>query len=268
MDQDLTLKIKTWLEAPADERDTIAGARLLLQITRNQIIFRNAVRSPERYAERVAYELRKAYNTRLSAVTKAEVSVLMAQVDAINSARGLDKPQDDERTEFQRGKRADHDELPESVQRLWVDNAEIMKKMRDCHTHLRLITPENSTCPDSDRYPWAKEIIRLDKEYRKNFNLYDHYIKGQPLAATALDIDPRTEAKNAVKTINLALGRYAKNPTEELAGQIKALYAKIGNPTDKLIAKMNDAGLLAPVPDSPEPEPDSATQESPEDPEQ
>lgn len=262
MDQDLTLKIKTWLDTPDAERDTIVGARLLLQITRNQIIFRNAMQRPERYAERVAYELRKAYNTRLSVVTKAEVSALMAQVDAINAARGLDKPKDEARTEFQRGKRADHDELPESVQRLWEDNAEIMKKMRDCHTHLRLITPENSTCPDSDRYPWAKEIIRLDKEYRKNFNLYDHYIKGQPLAATSLKVDPRTEAKNAIKTINLALGRYAKNPTEELAEQIKALFTKIGNPTDKLVAKMSDAGLLDAAPSEPAPD------EVPNDPEQ
>lgn len=270
MDQDLTLKIKNWLDAPAAERDTITGARLLLQITRNQIIFRNAMQRPERYADRVAYELRKAYNTRLNAVTKAEVSALMAQVEAINVARGLDKPQDEERTEFQRGKRADHDELPEPVQRLWEDNAEIMKKMRDCHTHLRLITPENSTCPDSDRYPWAKEIIRLDKEYRKNFNLYDHYIKGLPLAATTLVVDPRTEDKNAVKTINLALGRYVKNPSEELAEQIKALYAKIGNPTDKLVAKMSDAGLLDAAPSepatvpSPDPEPKPETEPEPE----
>lgn len=244
MDQNLTSKIKTWLDTPETKRDTIAGARLLLQVTRNQIIFRNALRRPDRYAGRVEYELRKVYNTRLKEVSKKEVASLLTAVDDINARCGLDKPLDSGRSDFQRGKRADHDELPESVRRLWEDNAEIMKKMRDCHTHLRLITPENSTCPDSDRYPWAKEIIRLDKEYRNNFNLYDHYIKGQPLAATELETDPRTAAKNAVKRINLALGRYAKNPSGALAEQIKNLYAGIGEPSEKLTSKMAAAGLL------------------------
>ncbi len=244
MNQDLNHKIKTWLDAPVDERDTLEGARLLLQISRNQIIFRNAMRNPDRYADRVAYELKKAYSTRLSSVTKSEVQALMAQVDAINTSRGLDKEQAEGRSEFQRGRRADHDGLPEEVQRLWVDNAEIMKKMRDCHTHLRLITHENSTCPDSDRYPWAKEIVRLDKQYRENFNLYDHYIKGTPLATTQLEVDPRTASKNAVKSLHLTLGRYSKNPTDELAEQIKGIYAKIDNPDDKLNAKMAAVGLL------------------------
>lgn len=245
MNQELNLKIKTWLDTPVADRDTIEGAHLLLQITRNQIIFRNAMRNPDRYAERVAYELQKAYKTRLSAVTKSEVDSLMVQVYAINVARGLDKTPDSERSDFQRGKRADHADLPENVQRLWEDNAEIMKKMRDCHTHLRLITSENSTCPDSDRYPWAKEIIRLDKQYRENFNLYDHYIKGTPLAATEITVDPRTASKNAVKSLHLALGRYSKNPSDELAEQIKGIFAKIDNPDEKLVAKMTAAGLLA-----------------------
>ena len=245
MNQELNLKIKTWLDTPAAERDTIDGARLLLQITRNKIIFHNAMRNPDRYAERVAYELKKAYDTRLNAVTKFEVESLMAHVNAINVARGLDKNQDPERSDFQRGKRADHAELPENVQKLWEDNAEIMKRMRDCHTHLRLISPENSTCPDSDRYPWAKEIVRLDKQYREKFNLYDHYIKGKPLAATEIAVDPRTASKNAVKSLHLALGRYSKNPSDELAEQIKGIFSKIANPDAKIIAKMTDAGLMS-----------------------
>lgn len=244
MNQDLNLKIKTWLDTTVADRDTIEGARLLLQITRNQIIFRNAMRNPDRYGDRVAYELQKAYKARLSAVTKSEVDSLMVQVNAINVTRGLDKTPTSERSEFQRGKRADHADLPENVQRLWEDNAEIMKKMRDCHTHLRLITSENSTCPDSDRYPWAKEIIRLDKQYRDNFNLYDHYIKGTPMAATERAIDPRTASKNAVKSLHLTLGRYSKKPTEELAEQIRGIFSKIDNPDDKLVAKMKCAGLL------------------------
>lgn len=168
--RELTSKIKEWLDTPADNRDILAGAELLLRINRNQIFFRNVARNPSAKAARLEYELRKIYNDRLQDFNHEEVVSLMAQVEQINRSRGLDKQPDTSRSDFQRGKRADHEELPQDIQQLWVQNAEIMKKMRDCHTHLRLISTDNSSCPDSDRYPWAKEIVRLDTLLRDNYN--------------------------------------------------------------------------------------------------
>ena len=44
--------------------------------------------------------------------------------------------------------------------------------------------------------------------------------------------------------INLAKGRYAKKPSEELKAQILALYGKVINPTDKLAAELKELGIL------------------------
>ena len=203
--RELTSKIKEWLDTPANQRDIMAGAELLLRVNRNRIFYNNVSRNPAAKAPRLVYELTKIYNARTDEAT--------------------------------------HDELPPEVRELWTQNAEIMRKMRDCHTHLRLINTDNSSCPDSDRYPWAKEIVRLDTLMRDNYNRYDHYIKGTPLAATALAVEPRTAEKNALKTINLLIGKYAKSPSDSIADRIKDLFGKIANPPDALVRKMAAAGL-------------------------
>ena len=48
----------------------------------------------------------------------------------------------------------------------------------------------------------------------------------------------------AVRMINLAKGRYAKNPTEELKAQILANYAKVINPAEKLTKDLKELGIL------------------------
>lgn len=237
---ELTPKIKEWLETAPEKRDLRAGAELLLRVNRNRILYNNIMRNPERHAATLEYQMQKILKQRLIDTTHEEVARMMTQVDAIAEQHGFTRST---RSEFQRGKRADHDQLPPDVQQLYVDNADIMRRMRDAHTRLRMINATNSTCPDSDRYPLAKDIIRLDLQYRDNWNLYDHYVKGTPLAATVRAVDSRTASKNAVKTINLLLGKYAKQPSEAQADRIRNLYNQIDNPSAKLTAKMSELGL-------------------------
>lgn len=238
---ELTPKIKEWLAADPDKRDLKAGAELLLRITRNRILYANIMRNPVAKASLLEYHLQKILKNRLIDTTHEEVKLLMGQVDAIASARGLSAST---RTPFQNGKRPDHDELPDEVKQLYVDNADIMRRMREAHTRLRMINPQNSTCPDSDRYPFAKAIIEYDRQYRDNWNTYDHYVKGTPVAATVKAIDVRTAQKNVVKTLNLLLGKYMKSPTDAAAERIRTLYTSVANPSDSLRAKMQAADLL------------------------
>lgn len=238
---ELTPKIKEWLAADPDKRDLKAGAELLLRITRNRILYANIMRNPVAKASLLEYHLQKILKNRLIDTTHEEVKLMMGQVDAISIARGLSASA---RTPFQNGKRADHDELPDEVKQLYVENAEIMRRMREAHTRLRMINPQNSTCPDSDRYPLAKAIIEYDRRYRDNWNVYDHYVKGTPMAATVKAVDERTAQKNLVKTINLLLGKYAKNPSDAAADRIRSIWAQIEAPSDALRKKMSEANLL------------------------
>lgn len=238
---ELTPKIKEWLDTAPENRDIAAGAELLLRINRNRILYNNIMRNPAKHAPTLEYHIQKILKQRLIDTTHEEVARMMTQVDSIAEQHGFSRQT---RSQFQRGKRADHDQLPPEVQQLYVDNADIMRRMRDAHTRLRMINSTNSTCPDSDRYPLAKDIIRLDLQYRDNWNLYDHYVKGTPLAATVRAVDSRTASKNAVKTINLQLGKYAKQLSDALADRIRNLYNQIDNPSAKLKAKMSEMELL------------------------
>lgn len=246
IDLELTPKIKEWLETEPSKRDLMKGAELLLRITRNRIMYANITRNIARHAGTIEYHLNKIYKARLADITHAEVRSMMVKVEAISDSRGLANPDgSSKKTELQRGKRADHDELPDEIKQLYVDNADIMRKMRECHVRLRMITPENSTCPDSDRYPWAKEIIALDTLYRENWNRYDHYVKGTPAASVQLVTDSRSESRNAARVIHLLLGKYdPANPNETLADRIRQTYARIASPTVAIRDKMAAAGLL------------------------
>ena len=173
---ELIPKVKEWLDANPDERDLAAGALLVLQLTNNRIMYQNFMRRPKQYASRIEYELKKKYQFYLQQLTHEQVTEMGKQVEVIAKEHNLPN----EHEEFKKGKRADHDALPVEIQALYAQNLSIMQQMRRLHMQLQLLSVENSTCPDSERYPFLKELIDLDKQYHANWQAYDHYKIGEP----------------------------------------------------------------------------------------
>ena len=171
---ELIPKVKEWLDANPEDRDLAAGALLVLQLTNNRIMYQNFMRKPKFYASRIEYELKKKYQFYLQQLTHEQVAEMGKQVDAIAKEHNLPN----EHEEFKKGKRADHDALPVEIQALYAQNLSIMQQMRRCHTQLQLLSVEHSTCPDSERYPFLKELIDLDKQYHANWEQYDHFKVG------------------------------------------------------------------------------------------
>ena len=235
-------KVQAWLNLPESERSYAEGAMLLLQLTGNQIMYRNLMANPKRNAPFIEYQLKKRLSFRLQQVTHEQVEQMQAQVDKIVVNRNLEVKQEKPVNEFKAGKRADHDELPDEIQALYVENLSIVQKMRELHLKLRSLSLANATCPDSERYPFLKELIALDKRLHSNWEQYDHYTGAD--GEQRLTADVREESKNAVRRINLAKGRYAKKPTEKLKAQILELYGKIINPTEKLTKELKELGIL------------------------
>ena len=155
---ELIPKVKEWLDANPDERDLAAGALLVLQLTNNRIMYQNFMRRPKQYASRIEYELKKKYQFYLQQLTHEQVTEMGKQVEVISKEHNLPN----EHEEFKKGKRADHDALPVEIQALYAQNLSIMQQMRRLHMQLQLLSVENSTCPDSERYPFLKELIDLD----------------------------------------------------------------------------------------------------------
>lgn len=177
MDHKFTEQIRRWLETPEDERDYSVGALYLLKLSGNQIMYRNIISQIDRRHDVLDYQLQKYYNFRVQALTHAQVEEMAAQVETIVAEHIPLAAKADEQP--QKGKRPDHDTLPDEIKAKYVENLSLLQRMRELHLRLRSLSLENSTCPDSERYPFLKELISLDKKLHANWEAYDRYVIGQ-----------------------------------------------------------------------------------------
>lgn len=175
MDNKFTELIKQWLETPSNQRDYSVGALYLLKLSGNQIMYRNIVAQLDRRHDFVDYQIQKYYNFRVQALTHAQVEEMQQQVDMIVAEHiSLAANADEHKT----GKRIDHDSLPDEIKAKYVENLSILQRMRELHLKLRSLSLDTSPCPDSERYPFLKELIDLDKKMHANWEEYDHYVIG------------------------------------------------------------------------------------------
>lgn len=175
MDHKFTELIKQWLETPSNQRDYSVGALYLLKLSGNQIMYRNIVAQLDRRHDFVDYQIQKYYNFRVQALTHAQVEEMQQQVDVIVAEHiSLAANADEHKT----GKRDDHDSLPDEIKAKYVENLSILQRMRELHLKLRSLSLDTAPCPDSERYPFLKELIELDKKMHANWEEYDHYVIG------------------------------------------------------------------------------------------
>lgn len=197
MDENFTNLLSTWLNTPAEQRNLTEGALLLLRVNHNRIMYLNIMRAPEKYAADLEYQIRKWYNFRLQQQTHAQVEQMAVKAEKIAQAHNLyteqkksdttdaaekdsnDNSNSDTQTQGNAtGRRADHDTLPDEIQALYAENLDILHRMREVHLRLRTMSREmegKQMCPDSDRFPFLKELISLDKQYHQNWEQYDNY---------------------------------------------------------------------------------------------
>ena len=181
-DPEFTKKIQSWLNTPDAQKDYAQGALLLLQLSGNAIMYHNLSVYPQGHAEFITGKLQQYLDFRLSETTHKEVVAIQKQVDEIvKSHTEFKNPETNPATEFKAGKRADHDSLPDDIRALYVENLDIVHKMRELHLKLRTLSSEKSPCPDSDRYPFLKELISLDKRLHVNWDTYDHFVAQPPV---------------------------------------------------------------------------------------
>ena len=179
MDNQFNSKLQEWLN---NENHTIQdGCLLLLQMENNQIHYQNLLRHPNKVAvmKYLQTELQKRLKIRLANVTHQEVADMEEKVEVIVKKHfayqeAAKSGTSDE--EFRKGKRADHDQLPEEIQARYIENLDLLRKMRELHLKLRTLSKQQMSCPDSERYPFLKELIALDKQLHENWEVYDHYV--------------------------------------------------------------------------------------------
>ena len=199
MDKEFTNKLQTWLSLPREDRDWDEGALMLLQLTGNKIMYRNLSVNPEGKANFIEGKLQQYLEFRLAELTHEQVKEMQHAVEEIVKEHTEFKSDDNEAKNFKAGKRADHDTLPEEIQALYVENLDIVHRMRELHLKLRTMSTTDSTCADSDRYPFLKEFIKLDKKLHDNWNVYDHFVTKAETAESAEENEPKPKTKKAKK---------------------------------------------------------------------
>lgn len=195
MDHVFTQKLQAWLNLPREERDWEAGAMMLLQLSGNKIMYRNISVNPKGKAEFIEGKLQQYLKFRLAALTHEQVKEMEQQVEMIMEKRSQFEAEVNEAKNFKAGKRADHDTLPEEIQALYVENLDLVHRMRELHLKLRTMSTSTAACADSERYPFLKEFIFLDKKLHDNWDRYDHFVITEPSAPN----EPN-EAKKSDKT--------------------------------------------------------------------
>ena len=173
--QNLTENLAEFLNPPRESRDWNAGALLLLQLTNNPILYRNISLNPKSKADFIEGKLQQFLKARKELAAHEQIKEMQNQVNTIIAQRTEFK-ETNPASDFKAGKRADHDSLPENIQSLYVENLDLVHRMRELHLKLRLLSDTTKQIPDSERKPLLDEFISLDKKLHDNWNTYDHFV--------------------------------------------------------------------------------------------
>lgn len=193
-------RVEEWLSKKKHTEAELAnGAMMVLQCNRNRAMYNTMMRKPSHYEEKMVYELKKhlAYlqnDMNLEDVKKMEAYILpiigkaiadteettdkaaaaLGEIpeDSFLPAPALSSEEPYKQTDaiVARGKRTDHDTLPETIRAIWDKNAERYKKMKQAHETCKTLT---AAC---DRYEFTSAIAELWEAYKKDFDTYDHYV--------------------------------------------------------------------------------------------
>lgn len=174
-----TARLKAYMAQPEDQRDITEGAALLLRLGGNRFFHAAVTRSPGRYAKKLFYELDKHLRFRLAEETGTAVAALEKRVEA-EVTPAVSRP-----AAQHKGKRPDHDSLPDDIKALYVDNANILHEMRDLHAKLRLKSAD--TYRPCDRFDDLTALLSLHDRYVANWEAYDH---AAPLSAAGATSAP------------------------------------------------------------------------------
>ena len=209
----LTSQISDWINASPKQRSLEDGALLLLRLNANRIMYQQILRN--RLAEKLEYELQKHLNIRLHGLTRAEVAKVEKQVMPRLKKKLANG-------EEYRGRRADHDSLPDKVKALYEKNGTRWRQMHRIFETLKTMR-DAQPC---DRHELVHQLVQLDDAYRADWEKYDHW--------TPEDEEPEAEPE----------------PTEAGVREIIAARKAISYGRKKLASETDEAkraALLIPV---------------------
>jgi hypothetical protein len=201
------------------------------------------------------------YNFRIKEDAVSETKKLEEEVAVIvKTTLPEEKKKNEDET---KGKRQDHDALPDDIKAMFLENLNIFPRMRKLHEQLKLLAGAKAC----DRYPFLQQLVDLDKKLRSNWDTYDGYdasstapsapsasgtedMPSAPPASEDVDTPPLNEMQDepsnslpGVKEINAARKYLSENKAKlselKAAGEtakFEALLTKVQQRLDILIS--------------------------------
>lgn len=169
-DPKTTERMKAFLEADQKDRDYREALDIILRLSGNIYWHRMvSLKGPENFAPVIEKRIRDYYQFRLRKVTHEQVREMSHKADA--AVAEIPVLQEEIKT----GKRPDHDYLPDNIKAAYIETLDCLNKMRELHLQIRTLALHRAACPDSEIYPFVKEIIKLDNRRLQCWKLYDTY---------------------------------------------------------------------------------------------
>lgn len=270
MDKKLANQIGRFLknDNPSDQEIKDA-AKMLLQCdpARSRGIYNSAMVRPKSVLPWVRSDLKKYHDIYLRDI-KTTDEVVQFNEKTVKDVRETlsERPEDAEEEEKPvipvlgvRGKREDHDKLPENIKACWDRNTERWKKIRQLHAQLaQMVTRLDYKACDGNEL--CHTLREADKELRKDYQMYDSFVltaqddqEPSPEPEPGKDsVDEFTDNMKTVQNARTAITRalQRKNHTAEqlqvLQQSVDTLLAMKQTITEKTISRLKEIGITVP----------------------
>lgn len=184
-DPKVTEGMVAWLRSDHTDDESIRkGAELLLRVNRNRGLYERIIRYPKGGLKKLEYEIKKHLNIRLHGYTIQDIlklgNEIMPQVQVCVEA-AADASEDelpvaqkaenagDTSGAIIKGKRPDHDTLPDCIKVIWPANAERWKKIKETYN---LLLTLNAPC---DRFEHLQLLKETWYKYKSEMCRYDDF---------------------------------------------------------------------------------------------
>ncbi len=300
-DVKFTQKIKQWFDSEHTEENIREGAMLLLQINNNRHLYQQIMLRPQRMLEHLKYELQKHYDYRIKGLSLDEVRKFDGEVTpllqkAVDSTADADKLAADiaphlpfvdaENTDsidataiIAKGKRADHDQLPDEIKEIWDANIQRWKRIKELFEACKAyqLSCDRFEGLNAANEEFQKMLLTLKTEYyayKQSMDQYDHAVPGQTeenaetktdvvISANAIGNARSYITKNIDKLIQLkADGKteQAEKLQANIEQRVKTLLDAKAEIKPATLDKIKEAGIVIPA----EGEDESIAEEKPD----
>lgn len=300
-DVKFTQKIKQWFDSEHTDENIREEAMLLLQINNNRHLYQQIMLRPQRMLEHLKYELQKHYDYRIKGLSLDEVRKFDGEVTpllqkAVDSTADADKLAADvaphlpfvdaENTDsidataiIAKGKRADHDQLPDEIKEIWDANIQRWKRIKELFEACKAyqLSCDRFEGLNAANEEFQKMLLTLKTEYyayKQSMDQYDHAVPGQKeenaetktevvISANAIGNARSYITKNIDKLIQLkADGKteQAEKLQANIEQRVKTLLDAKAEIKPATLDKIKEAGIVIPA----EGEDESIAEEKPD----